>query len=124
MLPPSKLAPFSHPVISVRLIVKLLLPIAVVAVRLAGDRPVDDLAVLDDQPGAVVVDHPHRVAADPGVADRDVRGVHDDLAGDVRALITVPAVVIVRLPLGVSVVPAGTPVHEASGYAGSGQLCG
>ena len=49
----------------------------------------------------------------------DVRGVHDDLAGRCPApLITVPAVLIVELPLGVSVVPAGTPVHEASGICG------
>ena len=32
-----------------------------------------------------------------------------------RPSITVPAVVIVRPPLGVSVVPAGTPVQVASG---------
>jgi hypothetical protein len=36
---------------------------------------------------------------------------------------TAPAVVTVIGPCrGVSVVPGGTPVHEASGYAGSGQL--
>ena len=38
-----------------------------------------------------------------------------------RPSMMVPAVLIVRPPLGVSVVPAGTPVHVASGYAGSGQ---
>ena len=32
-----------------------------------------------------------------------------------RPLMTVPAVLIVRPPLGVSVVPGGTPVHAASG---------
>ncbi len=39
-----------------------------------------------------------------------------------RASMTVPAVLIVRPPLGVRVTPAGTPVQPASGYAGSGQL--
>ena len=58
----------------------------VVAVVLARHRPVHDLAVLDHQTGAVVINNPHRIGTNTRPADRHVRRVHNHLPRDLTRI--------------------------------------